>query len=289
MSKTSRIQDFVEEIRSEISLNDPELISLFETYAAEAIFGRNLIDSDLKLLPLRAAIFEVGAGSLILSCQLSREGYSVTALEPIAEGFSHFRKLQNIVLNTANKYSVKLRIINSPAENLDLVSMFDYAFSINVMEHVRNEKQVIENILISLKDRAKYRFICPNYIFPYEPHFNIPIVLNKNLTEKLFRNRINSYHLLSDPLGTWQSLNWISVPKIRKIISESKNLRVTFHRDLFLKMLNRAVTDNQFSKRRSKWMNAIFRSIVSLRLHQLTAYIPVTVQPVIDCEIQRRK
>lgn len=289
MSKTSRIQDFVEEIRSEISLNHPELISLFETYAAEAIFGRNLIDSDLKLLPLRAAIFEVGAGSLILSCQLSREGYLVTALEPIAEGFSHFRKLQNIVLKIANKYNVNLPIINSPAENLNLASKFDYAFSINVMEHVRNEKQVIENVLISLKNQAKYRFICPNYIFPYEPHFNIPIVLTKNLTEKLFKNRINSYHLLNDPLGTWQSLNWISVLKIRKIISETKNLKVTFHRDLFLKMLNRAVTDNQFSKRRSKWMNAIFRSIVSLRLHQLTAYIPVTVQPVIDCEIQRSK
>jgi hypothetical protein len=58
-----------------------------------------------------------------------------------------------------------------------------------------------------------------------------------------------------------------------------------FSRDLLLKMLERAVVDKQFSKRRSGWMNSIFKSIVSSNLHQLTALIPATVQPVIDCVV----
>jgi 16S rRNA A1518/A1519 N6-dimethyltransferase RsmA/KsgA/DIM1 with predicted DNA glycosylase/AP lyase activity len=279
------IADFINEIRNEIQLNHQELISTFETYAAEAVFGRDIIDKDLNLLAPSSSIIEVGAGSLILSCQLLREGYHVTALEPIGEGFSHFTKLQDIVLKVASEVKHQLVIIGTPAEHLNVKITYDYAFSINVMEHVIDEKQVIANVLNALKVGAKYRFICPNYIFPYEPHFNIPTLFSKKLTEKIFKKRILSHHVLTDPWGTWQSLNWISVPKIKSIVSQLNNSSVMFSRDLLLKMLERAVVDKQFSKRRSRWMNSIFKSIVSSNLHQLTALIPATVQPVIDCVV----
>lgn len=287
MPSTGRMTDFIEEIRSEIKAHHPELVSLFETYAAEAIFGRGVIDADLAQLPVNASIIEVGAGSLILSCQLTREGYRMTAVEPIGEGFTHFRRLQEVVMSVAAKHHVQLNVLNTPAENLDVAPTFDYAFSINVMEHVSNEKQVIANVLNALKTKAKYRFICPNYLFPYEPHFNMPTFFSKKLTEKIFKNRINGHHVLNDPWGTWQSLNWISVPRVKSIVNQLTSSSVIFRRDLMLKMLERVVSDNEFSKRRSKWMNAMFSGIVALNIHKLTAYIPATAQPVIDCVIQK--
>eukprot|EP00494_Astrolonche_serrata_P011852 UN11950 len=53
------------------------------------------------------------------------------------------------------------------------------------MEHVDDVDQVIRNVADSLRHGGTYRFTCPNYFFPYEPHFNIPTLLSKNLTEKL--------------------------------------------------------------------------------------------------------
>lgn len=285
MALADTIFDLIEAIRAEIKLHHPELISIFETYAAEAVFGRQMIDADLKQLQPAASIIEVGAGSLILSCQLLREGYQITALEPIGEGFNHFRALQDVVLKVADNADKPLAMIDSPAEQLNVDSRFDYAFSINVMEHVSDEKQVITNVLKALKTGAKYRFICPNYTFPYEPHFNIPTLFSKPLTEKVFKKRILSHQSLADPWGTWQSLNWISVLKVKKIIEQSNNSSVMFSKNLLHNMLERAVKDQQFSNRRSGWMNAIFKGVVSLRLHKLTVYIPAMAQPVIDCVV----
>lgn len=285
MADEQNINILIRDIRNEIQLNHPELMEIFETYAAEAVFGREIIDADLKLLPQSAYVLEIGAGSLILSCQLLREGFQISALEPIGEGFSHFESLQKVVLSIATKSGLKLSIISSPAEQLDVPASFDYAFSINVMEHVVNEKQVITNVLKALKMGAKYRFICPNYTFPYEPHFNIPTLFSKNLTEKFFKHKIMTCSALTDPWGTWQSLNWISVLKIQNIVNHLAHSRVKFRRDLVLKMFERVVYDAQFFKRRSSWMNAIIGGIVSLKLHKLTAYIPATAQPVIDCVI----
>lgn len=285
MALAGAMVELIEAIRAKIQLHHPELISLFETYAAEATFGRQIIDADLKQLEPSASIIEIGAGSLILSCQLLREGYQITALEPIGEGFSHFKALQDVVLKVATSANKPLAIISSPAEHLNVNSTFDYAFSINVMEHVSDEKQVITNVMNALKTGAKYRFICPNYTFPYEPHFNIPTLFSKPLTEKVFKKRILSHQTLTDPWGTWQSLNWISVLKVKKIIDQLNNSSIMFSRNLLFKMLERAVIDHQFSKRRSGWMNAIFKGIVSLKLHKLTVYIPATAQPVIDCVV----
>jgi hypothetical protein len=71
-------------------------------------------------------------------------------------------------------------------------------------------------------------------------------------------------------------------------VGQLNNASVIFSRDLLLKMLERSVIDQQFSKRRSGWMNSIFKSIVSSNLHQLTALIPATVQPVINCVVLKK-
>lgn len=281
------ISDWIVEIRERILLNQPELIGLFDTYAAEAIFGRSVIDEDINKLPKNAKILEVGAGSLMLSCQLAHEGYDVTALEPIGEGFSHFRVLQKMVLQTAAEKGVTVKLVNLVAEDLQLESTFDYAFSINVMEHVGNYALVLANVINALKMGGHYRFICPNYTFPVETHFNIPIIFNKSITEFFLSNSIKNFKFADDPIGLWASLNWISTKSVKKILFKNQNIKFDLGNILFEKMLIRTFTDQAFRNRRSASINLIIKVIVVLRIHKLTRFIPTNFQPVIDCTVGR--
>jgi 2-polyprenyl-3-methyl-5-hydroxy-6-metoxy-1,4-benzoquinol methylase len=226
----------------------------------------------------------VGAGSMILSCQLAMEGFAVTALEPTGDGFSHFSKLRSIVLEQASKIGDMPKMLLLPAEELVDKNQYDFAFSINVMEHVENVACVVDRVAKSLHPAAVYHFTCPNYLFPYEPHFNIPIILNKKITSILFHKTIVS-NGMPDPLGTWSSLNWISTLKLNKIAKENKNFRMKLNKNLISKTIERVLTDVSFANRRPGWMKAILIFIVKIKCHKLLMLFPAVVQPIIDCEI----
>lgn len=283
-AKCNSIAHWLEVLQSEILKTQPELAELLETYAAEAIFARNVLDKNLKSLPIQAHILEVGAGSLILSCQLAREGYSVTALEPVGQGFSHFNELQKVVLDLAKKGGFCPNILQIHAEHLDKQESFDFAFSINVMEHVDNVSEVIKRVVDSLKLTATYRFICPNYTFPYEPHFNIPTIYSKKITETIFKNKIYANSSMTDPVGTWRSINWISVSLVRDIALKNNN-KVVFSKNLLVDMIERVVNDPIFNARRPSWLKLIFELAINLKLHKLTQYIPAGIQPIMDCSV----
>ena len=174
---------------------------MFDTYAAEAIFGRQYIASDLGRLRNGARVLEIGAGSLLLGCQLVREGFEVSALEPTGAGFGHFERMRELVLREALAQGCCPRLIDLPAERLEVTGYFDFAFSVNVMEHVNDVTQVLEAVGRSLVEGAWYRFTCPNYLFPYEPHFNIPTAFSKGLTERILGRKIFASKRVPDPVG----------------------------------------------------------------------------------------
>lgn len=281
------IEGWLSILRVHLSQMEPLLRDLFETYAAEAKFGRSFIEADLKRLKAGASILEVGAGSMILSCQLAREGYAVTALEPTGDGFSHFSKLHLIVLEQANKLGYIPKLLLLPAEELADKNQYDFAFSINVMEHVENVECVVDKVAESLRPMGVYHFTCPNYLFPYEPHFNIPTLFSKQLTEFFMKHYIQYNKNMPDPLGTWRSLNWISVPQLTKIVRQHQNLSLHFNKAMLGEALVRVTTDSKFASRRSFWMRLLIKIIVSLKLHNLIIYLPAHIQPIIDCSITK--
>jgi hypothetical protein len=126
-----------------------------------------------------------------------------------------------------------------------------------------------------------------NYLFPYEPHFNIPTLFSKQLTEKLLKGQIFRNKNIPDPEGTWKSLNWIDVIQIRKGIKRLPELSVTFNRRLLASTLERVVFDKDFSMRRSKWVYVVIVALVQLRLHYVVGFVPATLQPIIDCAVTR--
>ena len=282
-----QMEAWLDDVRAYVLAHEPDMLPILAPYREEALFGRRYIAGDLAQLNKGATILEVGAGSLLLSCQLVREGFNVTALEPVGDGFSHFERLRELILARAKVFDCVPELLNQRAEDLSITNRFDYAFSINVMEHVSNVSEVITNVTRSLHVHAHYRFTCPNYSFPYEPHFNIPTFFSKSLTEKILKNRIYGFTELQDPAGTWQSLNWISVAQISKLVQQMPELSVTFNRHFLASTLARVAYDSEFSARRSQWMRGLIKGLLFFRLHHITGLIPATMQPIVDCILTR--
>lgn len=281
------IEFWLKRVRFRFAKDKPELLTLFDTYAAEAEFGWHYIDSDLRRLRPGGKILEVGAGSLLLSCQLAREGFDVTALEPVGDGFSHFDQMRQLVLVEAHSHGCCPKIIDRPAEALDVGNRFEYAFSVNVMEHVNDMSCVLERVTRSLTVGGSYRFTCPNYLFPYEPHFNIPTLFSKQLTERMLGQRIFGSRTVPDPVGTWKSLNWINIIQIKRVVRRLSGLKVTFSRSMLASTLERIALDKKFAGRRSPAIRNLILILVRLRIHFLFGLIPAAMQPIMDCRIDR--
>jgi SAM-dependent methyltransferase len=285
--KPDSIEWWLADVRASFIEKAPLLLPLFDTYSAEAVFGRRFIALDLEHLQPGARVLEVGAGSLLLSCQLVREGFDVTGLEPIASGFSHFEQMRQMVQERAFALGCNPRVIDLTAEDLSEHNCFDYAFSVNVMEHVDDVARVLASVGRSLVVGASYRFTCPNYLFPYEPHFNIPTLFSKRLTEIMLSKKIFDSKDMLDPAGTWKSLNWIGVGQVQRISKKLPWLRVTFNRLFLVSTLERICSDKDFANRRSPIVRKLLTLFVQLRLHLLLGHMPVMLQPIIDCRMDK--
>lgn len=283
-------EDFLAAVSAAVQVANPALYPLFETFAQEARVARQWLSPSLERIPIRGPILEVGAGVLLLSCLLQKEGFRITALEPIGPGFSMFSELQAIVLDYANKNGFAPEILAIGVEDLQEKEKFAFAFSVNVMEHVPSASLALERVTNALISDGEYHFICPNYWFPYEPHFNIPTLVSKNLTEILLGWAIFSTTRVTDPQGTWKSLNWISIFQVRKIIRHLTGVTAIFKKDILGQMLERIGTDPQFAQRRSAWMRRVIGVLVFFRFHRIvTALIPLLFYPIIDCRIRKAR
>lgn len=283
------IEPLLQELLIAVRREAPSLEWQFSVFAQEARVGRLWLEPNLVQLDPGASILEIGAGLMLLSCQLTKEGFAVTALEPVGEGFSSFVELQEIVLAYAKDCGIAPEIVPVPVEWLDRESEFAFAFSINVMEHVGNVALALKSVGRAIRQECEYRFTCANYLFPYEPHFNIPTLFSKSMTGKLFKQRILSNTRVGDPIGVWNSLNWITVPKVIRATRDLSGLSVSFNRASLEATLLRVVRDPEFSARRSPWVRNVVRVVVALGLHRLGKLVPASLQPVMDCTIKRQR
>jgi SAM-dependent methyltransferase len=278
------MQEFLDLIKQHVDATAADLRPLFDTMAAEAVFARAWLNDELARLPEGAAVLEVGGGVFILSCLLAAEGFAITTIEPTGVGFGAFTRLGEIVLQLAEK---KPAIAPCKAEDFISEARFDFAFSLNVMEHIDLPDEAIARVSAVLKPGASHRFLCANYLFPYEPHFNIPTAFTKKLTWRLLRHRIEGNRQLDDPMGMWRSLNWLTVPQVERYVRKDKTLALTLNRATMVWMLERALTDKEFASRRSPWMIAGIRAAVMLRVHRLVGYVPAMLQPIMDVRMTK--
>ena len=281
------IESWLEGVRRHVMQTAPDLDHVLADYLGEARFGASLIEGDIESLMRGSRILEIGAGMLLLSCALQAGGYRVVALDPIGPGFSHMARLRQIVLEYAAGQACVPDVRTIPAEQLDSEAEFDFAFSINVMEHVHDVAAVLQRVWSALRPGASYRFVCPNYRFPYEPHFDIPTLFSKTLTARVFRSRILGSRTVLDPAGTWASLNWISVALVRRICRRELGVSPEFDRLVCYLFVRRAINDPSFQRRHAPLIRYAFTSLDAVGVTAAFKLLPVGAQPAMSCRLAR--
>lgn len=262
----------------------PELIGLFQTYQNEAIQARRLLHPNLMALQNGAKLLEIGGGILALAIQLESEGFDVTTVEPIGDGFTGISFMMQQFLETANEEALEVSLIRLPIEQCVFEDKFDFAFSINVMEHLQDPLEVLRQILKSLSPNGVYRFFCPNYDFPYEPHFGKLLWRRKNHAFYLDCIRAQRKHINGvDSLSLYNSLNFITLKKVLRFCSNN-NLRINTNKFALHDILSRAVYDSALkSRHRNLAKLAAFIQIIGLL--RLSKYVPPRYQPVMDLSL----
>lgn len=281
------IGSFLSDVRTSIITEDPTQQNYFDIYANEARFGFSLIEDDINALSQEAEVLEIGAGMLLLSGYLAFRGVRIHALEPIGTGFLHFREFHSAVMRYYENKRLHLHLIDSTIETFSEPNCFDYVFSINVFEHISNVELGLTNAYLSLSDGGSLRIYCPNYHFPYEPHFNIPTLVSKRLTEYIFKSMIfESKHVVAAK-ETWDMLNWITVTQVRMLFRHRFGNEPIFNPLTTYQIIRRVLVDSEFRARRPNWILLFLRVIDRLGLMHLFKYFPVMFTPIMDFRIQR--
>ena len=190
--------------------------SEFIHYLYESIFGFNEI-KDFINDSQTASVLEIGCGSGILINELKLIYPNITfeGIEPFKGGHNKFKKY----FNTINKVDV----IHEKVEDLNINKKYDLIFSINVFEHVEDWEKYILKTSKLLNKSGKNVILCPNYDFPYESHYIIPIILNKKITKFIFNSIIKKKQKIKKlPPDHWESLNFVSKNQVNKFLIKMK-------------------------------------------------------------------
>ena len=97
-------------------------------------------------------------------------------IEPFNDGFNIFKKINSIV----KSYGVNIQ--NIDYEQFSTNTKYDLIFCVNVFEHLNDWRNFLDKSIELLEEDGQLVILCPNYGFPFESHFLIPIIINKNLT-----------------------------------------------------------------------------------------------------------
>ena len=241
MNKSQDISNFIEKIRS-LNIRDSEI------WINEALFGFNHIKEFCKNLDTNNSVLEIGSGSGILLNLLSEnfDDINFEGIEPFGEGFSSLTSLNS--LSRENGVSIK----NIGYEDLSTNYKYDLIFCINVFEHLNNWRNFLKKMSSLLKKNGKLIVLCPNYGFPYESHFRIPVLLNKKITYCFFKKFIRRFENKNDCRGLWESLNFVKKRDVIDYLKDSiysKNLAMNDNLSILDFMVNRITSDREFRKR----------------------------------------
>ena len=254
---------------------------LFDTYVNEALFFwkfmKNLIE---QRQPARA--LEVGAGVGLLSLFAANEIESVISLEPESSGFEKMSTFRKVILD-ASRFKTEPEFKKCFLHQLPGEKTFDYIYCINVLEHVPEPEKLIEEIYARLEPGGMAWFVLPNYSFPYEQHFEIPIILNKSVTERLFRNKIEDHKVSPDRKGLWTELSWPTQKALSRFL-KSSGWPHQFHKTVLGGYFDR-LSEPVFIGRKGGLFKAL-RPLIKL-LKPVIIGLPLRVLPIIEFTIHK--
>lgn len=192
-------------------------------------------------------ILEIGSGTGILLRELSIifPEKKFTGLDPYKSGFHGYETISgNIRLNK------NLKINQIAIDKFQPNIKYDLIFSFNVFEHLKKQEKYLKLTYKFLNTNGKNLIMCPNYDFPYEPHFLVPIIFNKQVTFKIFKKKILNYERKTKEFGLWKHLNFNGKNKINKMMEKNK-INYIYDQSIKNRILDRLKNDNSnyFKKR----------------------------------------
>lgn len=244
------------------------------SYLNEAKFGYNYIRPYLLSLKEGAKVLEIGAGSCVLLSQIKSafSNLDVSGIEPIGPGFHAFRSTLHSLQNEFD-----FDLFHGSYEDFPTTTKYDFVYSVNVFEHLDSWVDHLGFLEKILTNNGKCVILCPNYGFPYESHFSLPVVYNKKFTYRIFKSSIQNYERENNVEGLWSSLNFVTLRKVEREIGSS-NFKLTSY-PITEDMVSRLATDTEF-RRRQKALAQIailmdkFRLLGVFRLPLLRFFAP---------------
>lgn len=262
-------------------VTEPEAQQTLRTYVYEAAFFWKFLQPLLiERKPARA--MEVGSGVGLLSLFASSEVEDITSLEPESAGFGTMSHYRSIILRAwQGEHRPAFR--DQFLRDLPGKETFEFIYCINVLEHVPNFEGLIEEIYERLKPGGTAWFVLPNYSFPYEQHFGIPILFTKRISGILFSRRIRNHRHLPDPSGLWEDLSWPTQRRLQRFLT-SRNWHHQFQKNVLGGYFER-LDEPHFLQRKG----VLFRSLRLLlkALRPVVVALPLGVAPIIEFTVSR--
>jgi 2-polyprenyl-3-methyl-5-hydroxy-6-metoxy-1,4-benzoquinol methylase len=227
-------------------------------------------------------ILEVGGGIHLLTHYMHDLGYDITSIEP--GGFAEYIDKLRIQLIDKNK----LKIFTTTLEKFQDKGKFDFIFSMNVLEHTKNIGEHIRCCIKLLKDEKSILFIqCPNYAFPFEPHFYkwfIPL-LPKFTFAYLRKKKLIKVLGQEQYTNTLKHLNFnCTYFEIKKLNFNTKFIHPI--RDIFDRMNQDSVFKERLLK--NSIVRILYNIIIFLRIKKaLTYFYPISLSPYLIMEIKK--
>lgn len=229
-----------------------ELYELFSevpnsaTYLAEAEFGLKQISPFLDALKTCSRVLEVGSGPCIALAEIAhaRPDLKVEGIEPMSSGFAHFRGfIDRMQMELPN-----MHLFGGGYEEFPTSEPWDLIFLVNVFEHLPDWRHFLKFLHERLATGGICVVLCPNYGFPYESHFRIPVICNKEITKRVFAKRIADFECQKDLEGLYESLNFVKLSDVRVAC---KNYRLSLEVDCSIvrTMVDRLDSEPEFSDR----------------------------------------
>lgn len=258
---------------------------LLSTYIGEAEFYFSLLRSDFD--SAKGSLLEVGSGVGLLALYAASLGRKVWAFEPETSGFGKMASMNSLLRRAWQGNVGDVQWVNDRLTESDphLSSKATYAFAIHVIEHAPIDGELFGSVLSNLEVGGKFRFICPNYVVPYEPHFDMPTLWSKRLTKRVMRRRINSSPV-TDAWQMWEELSWPTVTKLKRLFKKL-GFHATFSSQATHAFLTRPFQDKSFIDRKGPLAGNFLR-FGSLALEPVISRTPVALLPLIDCTLTRK-
>ncbi len=214
----------------------------------EVKFGYSEIKSFINADKVKK-ILEIGSGPGMLISELKNlfPNIEMTGLEPSIRGYNRYKKIfSNLKEKSTNVNN--LNLVNNDIKNFQTKEKYDLIFSVNVLEHVEDWIVYIENSKKLLSPKGKCVILCPNYDFPYESHYIIPIILNKNFTKFLFKNKITKHDKKHNLKDHWENINFVSKRKIKKYLLKN-NYNFYFDEKIKDRLIERVSNDLELKRK----------------------------------------